>query len=467
MFSSQPHNLFRRDVLQLGALGAFGVGLPGLLQCRSARASTGRAESLLRPGFGKAKSCILLFHFGGAPTQDMFDMKPDAPLEIRGEFRPVSTTVPSFQICEHLPQIAKQAQRIAVIRSVNHDDTQHNNSGYATLTGHKHDQLPNTVAALVGPKPDDHPSYGAVLVKQRNSSLPWVSLPYEMINGPPYPGQTAGFLGARYGPLWLKAERPSGKFVFRDMELPSDVGRVRADRRRKLWIALDEQGLSPQIGRGPSTDMTVYQTRAIDLLAADATRTAFQLDHEKPGVRDQYGRNMFGNSCLLSRRLVEAGIPLVALYTMGTDGLPGAGGESWDTHHNNFRSLKKAILPIQDPGYAMLLEDLAQRGLLDETLVVWFGEFGRTPKVNGNAGRDHWPFVYSVLFAGGGVQGGIQFGASDKNAAYPATDPVSLQDVAATIYHCLGIEPDTGIPDRQGRFVEISCGGMPLLPILA
>jgi hypothetical protein len=204
----------------------------------------------------------------------------------------------------------------------------------------------------------------------------------------------------------------------------------------------------------------------VDLVASAETQRALQIELEDPRLRDRYGRNVFGQSCLMARRLVEAGVPLVNIYSVGFDGYPGPLPLSWDTHWDNFKFLKEGILPIQDRGYAMLLEDLAQRGLLDETLVVWFGEFGRSPQVNAQAGREHWPFVYSVVFAGGGVRGGATYGSSDIQGAYPASDPVTPQDVAATIYHALGIDPEIRVADRFGRPVEVGSGGKAILPIL-
>jgi hypothetical protein len=455
---NKPHRIGRRDVLQLGAVSAVGLSLPGLLAARAAE--SGRA------GFGTAKACILLFHFGGPAQQDTFDLKPDAPAEVRGEFRPIATSVAGSSVCEHLPMVARQAHRLAVVRSVWHDDTQHNNSGYATLTGHKHPPLPNTVEALVGPKPDDHPPFGAVLTRLRASPMPWVSLPYEMVNGVPYPGQTAGFLGARHEPLWLKFDPTASDSSAHALELPGAMTPTRLQQRAALLHDLDRT-LDLAARSASAAALSTFQGRAVDLVTSAAVRRALRLDREDPRLRDRYGRNVFGQSCLMARRLVEAGMPLVAVYTLGRDGFPKPFTVSWDTHRNNFKDLKEQILPIQDLGYAMLLEDLALRGLLDETLVVWFGEFGRTPKVNGLAGRDHWPFVYTVVFAGGGVRGGMTFGASDKSSAYPASDPVTPQDVAATIYHCLGIDPATRIADRQGRPVEVACGGSPILPILA
>lgn len=456
----RSHMLNRRDLLQLGALGMCGLSMPALLEgrARAAQLPSGRRE-------GKAKACIVLFHFGGPSHHDTFDMKPLAPAGIRGEFNPIPTTVPGYQVCEHLPLVARQAHRFAVVRSVHHTDPQHNNAGYRMLTGANPPLLENTVAALARPKPDDHPPFGAVLTHLRQSPAPWVSLPHEMVNGVPYPGQTAGLLGARHEPLWLKTDPSRGHdFSFRDLELPADVSLSRVRQREVLLRSLDQGG--GLAAHSAATNMTTFQARAADLLTSDATRRALQLDREPAPVRDRYGRNVFGQSCLLARRLVEAGTPLVAVYTHGQDGFSPI--LSWDTHGNNFRDLKDKILPIQDRGYAVLLEDLADRGLLDETLVVWFGEFGREPKINGNnGGRDHWPFVFSAVFAGGGIRGGITHGASDRIGAYPAADGVTPQDVAATIYHCLGIDPKAEIRDRLGRPFEVTLGGKPILSLMS
>jgi hypothetical protein len=392
----------------------------------------------------------------------MYDMKPDAPVEIRGEFRPVATSLPGYRVCEHMPLTARQAHRFTVVRSVHHKDPQHNNAGYAALTGTRPALLPNTVEDLARPRPDDHPPMGAVLTRLRPGPAPWVSLPYPAVNGVLYPGQGAGFLGARCEPLWLRPDPKASEFVFRDLELPDGVSTARVSGRENL---LRDMGRAAR--PSAQADMSTYQTRALDLLTSPATRRALRLDQEDPRLRDQYGRNVFGQSCLLARRLVEAGVSLVNIYSVGFDGIPGPLPLSWDTHWDNFKFLKEGILPIQDRGYAVLLEDLAQRGLLDETLVVWFGEFGRSPQVNKQGGREHWPDAYPVVFAGGGVRAGTLFGATDKNGAFPTENPVTPSDVAATIYHCLGIDPETRVPDRLGRPVEVGCGGKPILPILA
>jgi hypothetical protein len=355
---------------------------------------------------------------------------------------------------------------LAVVRSVHHDDPQHNNAGYRLLTGANPPLLANTVEALAAPRPNDHPPFGAVVAKLKNTPLPWVSLPYEMVNGVPYPGQAAGFLGARYEPLWVNFLPDQPDFTPRDLDLPASLSPGRLAERGRLLHAIDGVSAKP-VRSTEAINLGTFQDRATTLVTAASTRRALRIDTEDPRLRDLYGRNVFGQSCLLARRLVEAGVPLVAVYTWGRDGFPKPFSVSWDTHQNNFKDLKEQILPIQDAGYAMLLEDLAQRGMLDDVLVVWFGEFGRTPKVNTLAGRDHWPSVFTVVLAGGGVRGGITFGASDRSAAYPASDAVTPQDVAATIYHCLGIDPHTRLVDREGKPVEVACGGEPILPILA
>ncbi len=460
---SKPHLLSRRGVLQLGALGACGLSLPVLLRARAV-AATSPGSPASRPA-GRARSCIILFQQGGPSHHDTFDMKPDAPAEIRGEFSPIATSVPGYRVCEHLPLTARQMHRLAVVRSVHHDDPQHNNAGYAALTGTKPILLPNTVEALAGPRPDHHPPFGAVLARLRQSPAPWVSLPYPCVNGIHYPGQAAGFLGARYESLWLRPDPRERDFAFRELDLPEGLSPARLRGRDGLLHAVNGS-LDRAARAGAVADMTAFQARALDLVTSAATRRALRIDQDDVRLRQRYGRNVFGQSCLLARRLVEAGIPLVNIYSVGFDGFPPPLPLSWDTHWDNFKFLKEGILPIQDRGLAALLEDLAERGLLDETLLVWFGEFGRSPQINRQGGREHWPQVYSVLFAGGGIRGGAVFGASDRDGAYPVANPVTPQDVAATIYHCLGIDPETRLPDRLGRPVEVGSGGKVIQAII-
>src|SRR5262245_10934743 len=251
----KPHFVSRRDVLQLGALGVCGLSLPDLLQARSAAGTPGTSATR-RPG--RAKSCIIIFQQGGPAQHDTFDMKPDAPAEVRGEFKSIATSVPGYRVCELMPMLARQMHHCTVVRSVCHTDTQHNNAGYTVLTGAKPALLPNTVEALAKPGPNDHPPFGAVLTRLRSSPAPWVALPYPCLNGVPYPGQGAGFLGARCEPLWLRPDPKSTDFVFRELELPDDVSGPRMQERAKLWPSLDRATAS-------AGDMTTFQARALDL----------------------------------------------------------------------------------------------------------------------------------------------------------------------------------------------------------
>jgi hypothetical protein len=450
----------RRNVLGVGTLSALGLALPALLQ---ARAAAGTPERGAR-SFGKAKSCIFLFHFGGPSQHETFDPKPDAPAEIRGEFGTIPTTIPGYRICDLLPLTARQMHLVSVVRSVFHDDEQHNNAGYQLLTGFKPKPLPNTVADLAGPKASDHPSFGAVLAHQkpRRGSIPaWVQLPYEMVNGVPYPGQTPGCLGGRYGSFWIKGDPSDPKFEVPDVSLASGLTESRMERRRAVLHGVD----GSRQGGPAARELSTYQERALDLVTGAATRSACRLEAESPGLRDRYGRNRFGQSVLMARRLIEAGVGLVNVHTIGTAAELFPFCVTWDTHGNNFKDLKNLILPVQDPGYAALLADLEQRGLLEETLVVWMGEFGRTPKINASAGRDHWPYVFPAVLAGGGIRRGVVYGESDAQGAYPTADPVTPQDIAATIYHCCGIPPETHLTDREGRQFPL-CTGTPIRGIL-
>jgi hypothetical protein len=443
-----------------------GLALPDLLSLRAA-AATMPAPAGVPRSFGQAKSCIFLFHFGGPSQFETFDPKPEAPAEIRGEFGTVATSVSGYRICEHLPLTAKQMHLVSVVRAVNHDDEQHNNAGYQLLTGFKPRPLPNTVADLAGPKPTDHPSFGAVLAREKPRSVgipAWVQLPYEMVNGVPYPGQTPGCLGSRYASFWIKGDPSDPQFEVPDVSLAPGLTAARMERRRGVLHRVDA-GLPRTGTAAPARELSAYQERALDLVTGAATRSACRLDGEDPRLRDRYGRNRFGQSVLMARRLIEAGVGLVNVHTIGTAAELFPFCITWDTHQQNFRDLKGLILPVQDLAYAALLADLEQRGLLDETLVVWMGEFGRTPKINGGAGRDHWPYVFPAVLAGGGIRRGIVHGASDAQGAYPASDPVTPQDIAATIYHCLGIPPDTHLADREGRLFPL-CGGTPVREIL-
>jgi hypothetical protein len=441
----------RRDWLQLGGLGLLGLNLPALLRAEDTRlAPAGRGEKKRQ-----ARSCILLFLAGGPSHLDMWDMKPAAPAEIRGEFKPIATTVPGVQLCEHLPRLARHAHRFALVRSARHGvSNAHWAATYLALTGE--DRGDFTVA--IGPGPRDYPALGSVLTHLRppeRNIVPFVSLPYvtaEGAGGPPQPGIYGGWLGRTYDPLIITRDPNAPAFGIPDLTLSADVQPARLDGRRGLLGQLSGR-LDALERSGSARLMDVYQQRAFALLTSDATRRAFDLSGEPPRLRDAYGRNIYGQSVLLARRLVEAGTRMVTLKWA-----PDANA-TWDTHGQNFAKLKNELLPQLDASLASLLEDLEGRGLLDETLVVCMGEFGRTPKVNAQAGRDHWPRCYSLLLAGGGVRGGMVFGKSDRIGSDPAENPVTPHDLIATFYSLLGIAPETELPDQLGRPVRLAGDG--------
>jgi hypothetical protein len=473
----------RREWLEVGGLGLFGLGLPTLLRAEAAR----RAAPLTSPsaaGGGSrnrsapAKSCILVVLSGGPSQLDMWDMKPEAPAEIRGEFRPISTSVPGIQFSEHLPEVARQAHRLAVVRSAHHNVfISHAAATHFALTGNDH----GDVAAVIGASPKDHPAIGSVLTLLRppdQGIVPYVSLPYitaEGNDGPPQPGVFGGWLGRAFDPLFVLSNSSrclcEGRSVLRgdpkdpDFQLPAltltaDVTHERLNAR----IGLLDQ-ISAAIGAFDRSDsvraLSGFQERAFGLLVSALTPRAFDLGEEPESVRDRYGRNVYGQSMLLTRRLIEAGTRMVTLK-WGPDA-----NCTWDTHQQNFVKLKSELLPQLDASLSSLIEDLAARGLLDETLVVVMGEFGRTPKVNKTAGRDHWSACYSLLFAGGGTKGGLVLGSSDKIAAYPADTPVTPLDIVATIYTALGVPPETELRDQLGRPLRLVSEGRVLTELLA
>ncbi|MDB5307811.1 MAG: hypothetical protein JWO38_2013 [Gemmataceae bacterium] len=436
----------RREVLRVGGLGFTGLALPRWLQARDT--SSGPART------GKARACILVYNYGGPSHLDTFDLKPDAPRELRGEFKPIATSAPGVAICEHLPRLARMADRYAVIRSVTHRDNDHAIGAYLALTGYSHPR--NAILGIEPPAaPQDLPALGSVVSKLRPAERPvfsYVTLgDLRHLGNNDGLGQTAGCLGRTYDPFIVPFVRPhctelDTRGVLSVME---EVDGRQLDGRRRL--------LDQMAGAGPTREATTetrnldgFTRRAFDLLASPATRDAFGVAGEPVKVRDAYGPTPLARNCLLARRLVEAGVPLVTVYSVGN--------RDWDTHGNNFKDLKQTLLPPTDRGLSALLDDLDGRGLLDETLVVWMSEMGRTPRINNGAGRDHWSFCYSIVMAGGGIRGGQVYGSSDRAAAYPSTNPVSPGDVAATIYHCLGIDPRTELTDQQGRPLVVGVG---------
>jgi hypothetical protein len=463
----------RRDALTAGALSVLGgaFNLPSLLALEARRPTEARP--------GKAKNVLLLYLHGGAPTQDMFDLKPTAPVEVRGEFKPIATNVPGIQVCEHLPRTSRWMHRCALVRSVHHRAGCHN-----TLPGFTGSEQLVDVNDPV-PKDSFPPAMGAMCeyLKPPDLDLPhYVALPSYLGWGFALkrPGPWAGFLGKRYDPLCSECKpaidphppagrRPMwlGTPSLADAALPPDMTIDRLDARRSLLRQLDDEHRRAE-ARGATAGFDRVRQRAFGLLTASKLKAAFDLDAEDPRRRDRYGRHLFGQSTLIGRRLVEAGVRFVDVYWDGySTRVPTGLDPYWDTHSNNFVQLKEVNLPYLDQTFDALLDDLEERGLLDETLVVMMSDFGRTPRVNGAAGRDHWTYCYTVVLAGAGIRGGTVCGASDGHAAYVKDRPVRPADVCATIYECLGIDPELPVYDRAGRPVPIAHGGEPIREILA
>jgi hypothetical protein len=438
----------RREMLRVGGLGFTGLAVPQLARARAA-APAGATST-----FGRAKSCIVVFNYGGPSHLDLWDLKPDAPAEIRGEFRPVPTAVPGVSICEHLPRLAALAGRYALVRSVTHRDNDHAIGAYLALTGYSHPKH-ETLGIEPPETPLDMPSVGSIVARVRPARrpvFPYVTLgDLRHFGNHDQLGQGAGCLGKSFDPFTVPFVTRTGDDidVRKVTAVMTDVNAPELDGRRRLLDEINRAAPGLRAAAG-SRGLEDAARRAHALLASTATRDAFDLSREPRRVRDAYGPGAFGHNCLLARRLVEAGVPLVTLYSFAN--------RDWDTHGGNFRELKDKLLPPTDRGVSALLIDLEARGLLDETLVVWMGDMGRTPRVNRDAGRDHWSFCYSVVLAGGGVRGGQVYGSSDRGAAYPSTNPVSPADLAATILHLLGVDPRAELTDQQGRPLVVSAG---------
>ncbi len=443
--------LTRREFLRVGGLGLAGLTLPALLR--------GRADAAAGRGEPRARSVIQLFMWGGPSQHETFDLKPHAPDGVRGEFRPITTSVPGVRICEHLPRLAARADRYVILRSLTHTGVNHGTSAYHMLTGHIH----FTPGTLRHPTPDDFPHIGCAAARfgRPPRDVPaYVALPSVLHDGDggEVPGQGPGLLGGRFAPFLVKGDPTRADFSLETLELPAEVDGRRFRERIGLHEALEREG--ERRARLPAAvDRDGNCERAFRLLRSPKTRRAFRLAEEPDALRERYGRHHFGQSCLLARRLVEAGVPLITVYWNAPhiDDL-----QHWDTHKDSFNRLKNHLLPHFDRGLSALLDDLHERGLLERTLLVWCGEFGRTPKLNRAAGRDHWGFCQSALLAGAGVRGGQVYGSSDASAAYAAEMPVSPDDLAATVLDALGIPLQQEMRDAQGRPMPL-CTGRPVL----
>lgn len=448
MESPFSHPVSRRCLLQAGTLASLGAA--GL------RAETAGIDTGM-PGFGRAKRLIFLFMWGGPSHVDTFDMKPDAPDEIRGPFRPIATSAPGISICEHFPTLAPLMNRVAVVRSLTHDDPAHLSSVHTLLTG----QLPPVNKSDdVPPSPRDTPHIGSVMAKLRSApeglppfvTMPWIAS-HPAAPGGKAPGQHGGWLGRTYDPFLVEGDLAHPAWRIPALTLSEGLPLARLDHRAALLREISRQQAG--IEGAAALRLSSQQSQAFGLLASPQVREAFDLAKESDATRDRYGRNMHGQCVLLARRLIERNVPVVSINWHND------GQTFWDTHGNNFPRLKDTLIPQADLALSALITELENRGLLDETLIAWVGEFGRAPRINKNAGRDHHPYCYSGLLMGGGIPGGQTFGSSDRSGAYPSESPVNPRDYSATLMHALGIGADDTLLDTTGR-PRLLMGGTPL-----
>jgi hypothetical protein len=442
----------RRDFLQVGALGAVGLSLP-----QYARAA---AEGKVRPGHEK-RSCILIFNLGGPSHVDLWDMKPEAPAEIRGPFKPIRTKSDAFEISELLPRHATVADRFSLVRSCRHDGAAVHDAGW---------QMMQTGRRFTGGIHTPHAGSVADHLLGRRSDLPaFVVLPQLMgRGGGNLPnGQAGGFLGKAHDPFALMADPSQPNFKVPDLLPPDQIGVARVDRRRKMRDVVDATTRAFEASEDARLLDDNFQA-AYRLMTSSQAREAFDLSREPEAVRERYGMNRFGQCCLLARRLVESGVRFVTINTFLTvfDEI------TWDIHGSkpftSIEGMKDIVCPMYDQAYSALIEDLHARGLLDETLVAGLAEFGRTPKVNPAGGRDHWPQCFTCSFAGGGVKGGRVVGASDTIGGFPAERPVGPGDVVATIFHSLGLDHTSHLPGPAGRpFALTDFGTEPIRELFA
>ena len=455
-------HITRREMLRIGGLAPMGLGLASLLAGHDR--AVGAEQSSIAGSFGRAKRCLLMFMWGGPSHIDLFDMKPNAPREVRGEFNPAATSVPGLQMCELLPRLGRHADKLSLIRSLTHTDNNHSTSAHWMLTGRK----PPFSAENFSAKGDDFPHLGSVVTKlaPSNPTLPtFVALPETISTtiGAIVPGQNGGIIGKQYDPFRIEQHPDLPDFKVGNLALPGDLSAARMAGRKELLGAFDSKRRS-LLADTEIAALDDYQRRALELITSPEAHRAFDLAAESDATRDRYGRETFGQSLLLGRRLLEAGVRLVTVYWHRER--PGGTENSWDTHGANFTTLKNRLLPQVDGPLDALLSDLQERGMLDDTLVVWSSEFGRTPKVNGNnGGRDHWGPCNSIWMAGAGVPGGYVHGVTDKIASEPIADAVHPADITATIFWLLGLRPESLIYDPLNRPLPIS-EGQPIKPLV-
>ncbi|MEC8556005.1 MAG: DUF1501 domain-containing protein [Planctomycetota bacterium] len=444
-------------MLRIGGAGVLGLTMPKLMQAAESGTS-------FKP---RAKSVIFLFQWGGPSQLDTFDMKPDAPSTIRSPYRAISSSADGIQVCELLPEMAKRMHHVSLIRTMTHTMKNHASAGYYALSGHE----PPSDDQRLRDSLDLYPAYGSVvdhLAPNTNGMPTFVAYPHVIRDGSIVPAQHASFLGKRHDPLLVLEDPNDPNFNLPELSLPNGLSVERMQRRRELQKLVDQQARLLDFS-AEAQGFDDYYQRAISMLTSGEVRSAFDLSDEADAIRDRYGRTSYGQSCLLARRLVESGVKFVTVYFSNSIGGRRVNEGGWDTHgFDNTRMYKivdKYQLPLTDQTLPTLLDDLEERGLLDETLVVWMGEFGRTPNINKNESRDHWPQCYTALLAGGGVKGGFVHGTSDEAAKFPAEKPVTPEDLAATIFQLLGIDPNTEIYDRSNRPLII--GGETVSDIIA
>jgi hypothetical protein len=433
----------RRTLLRVGTLGLTGLGLAHAL-----RADTTRA---------RVKSIIFLHQWGGPSHHDTFDMKPSAPAEVRGKYKPIATSLPGVHVSEKLPRMARVMDRICQVRTLRHTMKNHNSAGYYSLSGY----APPTDDQRLRDTQDLFPAYGSIVdrLSPAKRGVPtFVAYPHVIADGSITPGQHASFLGKKHDPMLITQDPNSPDFRLPELSLPSSLTLDRLAARREMLRLIDKQTELLEFS-ARAKGIEAHHERAISMLTSPGVKAAFDLTREPESVRDRYGRTTYGQGCLLARRLAEAGAKFINVYfarSIGGD----TGG--WDTHGFNdkpmYPILDKYLLPMLDQTLPTLIEDLDARGMLDSTLVVWVGEFGRTPRINKLAGRDHWPQCYPALLCGAGVKRGHVFGSSDRVGAYPASDPVRPEDLSATMFHLLGLNPESEVRDALNRPLPISPG---------
>ena len=457
--SSLCDGINRRELMRIGGLSLGGISLPTLLQ---AAANPTAAQS---GAFGRAKNVIFLYLAGGPPQHETFDPKPDAPSEIRGEFKPISTNVPGIQFCELLPRTSRIAEKIAVVRSMATDDNTHSSSSHWVLTGYKYQgPNPRTIS------PTDWPYFGSIVKRYRPSEkLPalssvWIPDIMRLNENVTPAGQTGGLMGPQWDPERFVGDPSSPAYKIEGLQARSGIPPHRMQSRKRLLDQLQQHFRNVESASAVKV-FDVYQRQALDLMLSGKAQKAFDVRREPEKVRSRYGKNRWGQCVLLARRLVEAGVRLVHVQWPREDGDNAADNPLWDTHARNFDRVEDVLCPMFDVGFTALIEDLEQRGLLDETLVVAIGEFGRTPKINPKSGRDHWGSVFSFAMAGAGISGGQVYGSSDANGAYPKSDKIQPGHLTASIFHLLGLDHRHTFFDREGRELALT-RGEPLYKLL-